>query len=123
MSRDITDRLAMFLEHEGHDAADVRRIALNMNQIEEYGPPPNPAKLTDSRSASYVQEYGDDSWELDAMDPAVMVQLIETTIHEVRDDTLWEAKVEEDRMGRRLLSAVSEQWDDIVDNLDDEDIG
>jgi len=120
MTRDITDRLSMFLEHEGHDAMDVRRIALNMDQIDEYNPPPNPAKLSDSRSTSYVQEYGDDSWELDALDPAVMARLIERTIHGVRDEALWNAKVEQDREGRRLLSTISERWDDIVGNLEDE---
>jgi hypothetical protein len=90
-----------------------------MDQIERYDPPPNPAKLTDSRASSYVREHGDDSWELDALDPTVMAELIEATIRGVRDERLWEAKVEEDREGRRLLSAVSEHWDAIVDELED----
>lgn len=119
MTRDITDRLALFLEHEGYSPADVQRIALNMDQIERYDPPPNPAKLTDSRASSYVREHGDDSWELDALDPTVMASLIEGAIHDVRDDLLWNAKVQEDEEGRRLLSEVSQHWDYIVDELED----
>jgi len=51
--------------------------ALNMNQIEQYNPPPNPAKLTDSRATQYIDEFGYDSWELDALEPQVISNLIE----------------------------------------------
>ncbi|KKL20583.1 hypothetical protein LCGC14_2454000, partial [marine sediment metagenome] len=71
MTRDIQDRLYMF----GSRVA-VRRIALDMKQVEKYSPPPNPAKTTDSRYAAYRDEYGDDSWELDALDPRVITELI-----------------------------------------------
>ncbi|GAI07386.1 unnamed protein product, partial [marine sediment metagenome] len=69
MSRDIQDRLYMF----GSRVA-VRRIALDMEQIEQYSPPPNPAKTTDSRYANYRDEYGEDSWELDALDPRIITE-------------------------------------------------
>jgi hypothetical protein len=50
MSRDIRDRLLLFLYGDGHDGDrfQVERIALNMDQVELYSPPPNPAKITDS---------------------------------------------------------------------------
>ena len=51
MTEDNRNRLRMFAEE--HDI-EVRRIALNMDQVEEYGPPPNPAKQTDSRYARYA---------------------------------------------------------------------
>ena len=47
-----------------------------MEQIEEFSPPPNPAKLTDSRCGSYIRKYGDESWELDALEPRVITELI-----------------------------------------------
>jgi len=56
MTRDIRDRLETFLA-----PASVRRVALNMDQIEEYSPPPNPAKATDSRFVGYEEQYGDES--------------------------------------------------------------
>lgn len=55
---------------------EVQRIALNMDQVRQYNPPPNPAKVTDSRFASYQAVYGDQSWELDALQPAVLDALI-----------------------------------------------
>ena len=75
MTRDIRDRLYVF----GAEV-DVRRIALNFDQVQKYNPPPNPAKTTDSRYAGYLSEYGEDSWELDALEPKVLSGLIDNTI-------------------------------------------
>lgn len=63
MTRDNEDRLSQFAGM----LVEVRRIALNMDQVELYNPPPNPAKLTDCRATKYIEEYGDESWELDAL--------------------------------------------------------
>ena len=56
MTRDIQERLAMF-----GAATVVRRIALTYDQVQAYNPPPNPAKLTDSRCKAYIERYGDES--------------------------------------------------------------
>lgn len=75
MTRDIQNRLSQF-------GARVRiiRIALNMNQVEEYGLPPNPAKITDTRARAYVAKYGNESWELDALEPSMIDRLIEDNV-------------------------------------------
>ena len=70
MTRDIQERLQMF----GADVY-VKRVALTMNQIGTYNPPPNPAKITDSRASKYIDEYGNESWELDALEPQVITDL------------------------------------------------
>lgn len=96
MTRDNQDRLNLF---HGYSQTEVRRIALNMDQINEYNPPPNPAKVTDARFESYSQRYGDESWELDALEPQVLVDLIRETIGEYVDDDAWaerEEQLEED---------------------------
>jgi len=75
MVRDIQERLLMF----GANVV-VEKIALTMDQVEEYNPPPNPAKLTDTRSNAYIEKHGDESWEVDALPPDVLHQLIEDAI-------------------------------------------
>lgn len=106
MTRDNTDRLSMF----AREGVDVRRLALNMSQIEQYRPPPNPAKETDSRHADYSAKYGDESWELDALEPTVIDNLIEREIRGLIDDDLWdEAKEKEDANGAALKS-VADNW-------------
>lgn len=78
-------RLTMFAQHP----IEVRRIALNPDQVTKYNPPPNPAKESDSRYAAYVREYGESSWELDALDPSVLAELVRTEVKKMIDRSTW----------------------------------
>lgn len=61
---------------------EVKQIALNMEQIKEFNPPPNPAKLTDPRAKWYITKFGQVSWELDSLPPEVLIELAEKGILE-----------------------------------------
>lgn len=124
MTRDIRERLALFVGDAGGDVewpVDVRRLALNMDQIEEYGPPPNPTKMTDTRATWYVQQYGATCWELDALEPAVIAQLIRDAVMELRDEDLWQEAVDEEAQHRSHLAAVSKNWDTVVESLPEDE--
>jgi len=99
MTRDIIERLDLFSQ----SFIEVDRIALNMDQIEQYGPPPNPTKLTDSRAESYVVKHGYDSWELDALDPMVMAELIRGKVEAVIDQNEWNMALEQEEYHHSLL--------------------
>ena len=107
MTRDIEERLSLFAEMR----VEVRRIALNMEQIQQYGPPPNPAKLSDSRASNYVYEYGRDSWELDALEPTVLTGLIEDEVLQIRDEDIWSQRVRQEGEHKRLLRAAAASLD------------
>ena len=94
---------------------DIDRIALNMDQVEEYDPPPNPAKLTDSRVDGYIAEYGESSWELDALDPSVLDALIEEHILALKDQDLWDEALAEQEAGREAMTACSTNWDEVAE--------
>jgi hypothetical protein len=113
MSRDIQDRFRIF----GCEA-DVHRIALNMDQVQQYNPPPNPAKMTDSRATGYVDKFGDESWELDALEPTVIGDLITKEVMDVRVESKWKAAVKIEKEMKAQLQKVSDQWDDIIDRLE-----
>lgn len=113
MSRDIADRIAMFTGKKLH----FERLALNMDQVEEYNPPPNPAKMTDVRADGYVAEYGDESWELDALDPTVLSDLVRNAVDTLIDKDKWQESVNEENEHKRLLGEVSERWDDLTEGL------
>lgn len=119
MSRDIFDRLELFMEAHGVESAKVRRIALNTDQIEQYGPPPNPAKVTDSRAPRYIDEFGHESWELDALEPTVLVDLITTEVNRVLDHDSWNKRYDEQEEHRTLLEKASDRWDELVNFLGD----
>ena len=107
MTRDIEDRLNLFLRHHvGHDV-EINRIALNMPQIEQYAPPPNPAKLTDSRCKGYMERFGDESWELDALEPAVLTALIQEAVASLRNQNSWDKSMSVETAHRKTLSRVA----------------
>jgi len=99
MTRDVSDRLEMFCR----SAVEVQRLALNWNQIEEWKPPENPAKQTDSRFMQYVELHGESSWELDAVEPATLAELCRSAIIKLRDEDLYqEALMREAEMKQEL---------------------
>jgi len=95
----------------------VHRIALNMDQVEQYNPPPNPAKQTDSRFASYEAEYGDESWELDALEPRILNDLIVEAITPCIRQS-WRQRREEEDQIKHQLALVSERWDEVTEMID-----
>lgn len=113
MTRDIGERLNMFGSYP-----DVRRIALNMSQVEEYNPPPNFAKVTDARFTSYQVLYGDDSWELDALDPATLHDLIVAEVMSLRDPELWNEAESEQEEERAQLMGIEDRWGDVIEFLE-----
>lgn len=75
MVRDIQDRLDEF-----GSSVEVIPIALTTAQIRQYNPPPNWAKITDPRAKWYIQEHGNTSWEVDALEPNVLHKLLQQHI-------------------------------------------
>lgn len=110
MTRDIAERLAMYLYNPltGEDysgSVSVDRIALTWDQIQQYDPPPNWAKTSDSRTANYVPVYGEEVWELDALSPQVIMDLIRDNIQSYIVPSIWEdnrQRQEEERDQLRL---------------------
>jgi len=102
MTRDIQDRLEMFWT-----SVSVERIALNLNQVHQYSPPPNPAKLTDSRCQEYIANYGEESWELDALEPKVLDELITDRIDEYTDYDLLEEAQKREKRERKVLTKIA----------------
>lgn len=111
MTRDITDRLAMFAEAP----VKVVRLALNMSQIEQYRPPPNPAKDTDARFEDYAREYGESSWELDALDPTVINDLIQNALDGIISKPRWKRSLREEAERRADLKTAARRWDEVVE--------
>ena len=98
---------------------EFTRIALNQDQIDLYNPPPNPAKSTDSRFQSYMNLHGDESWELDALEPQVLADLIRAKVDEIRDDNLYAKKQEQEFHEKEQLVKVSDNWSDVAEFVED----
>ncbi len=62
-------------------------------------------KLTDSRCGKYIREYGYESWELDALEPSVLDNLISETILCYLDKPLYDSMArKEDKIKDELLT-------------------
>lgn len=126
MTRDIDDRLQLFIGHHlrsrpnARASVEVRRIALNMDQVEQYDPPPNPAKTTDSRAADYIEQYGPESWELDALDPATLDALIRSHVENIVDVDRYQALEDAETEMRNDLTTAARRWDEVTEFLDSE---
>lgn len=107
MTRDNEERLSMF----SRDFVTVKRLALNYDQVEEYAPPPNPAKATDSRFEKYVQNFGDSCWELDALEPSVISEIVRSNINELTDPDAWQEREEEKAEHVEKLQNIADELD------------
>jgi hypothetical protein len=71
---------------------EVRRIALNIEQIEQYDLPEMDGKQTDSRASGFVAKHGRlVQVELDALDPEVLRGLYQGAIDELWDSDAYDA--------------------------------
>lgn len=112
MTRDIEARLTEFMEGDS-DRLEVRRIALNMGQVRTLNPPPNPVKLTDSRAEGYIRLFGRECWELDALPPATLHNLITTEIAGEVDMDMREERFEIEQRERGLLASAARRWPEL----------
>lgn len=92
MLRDVPERL---LEFGCPSDIDVRGIALTWAQIKQFKPPPNYVKrkddpklykdvdgsLADSRAQSYVEQFGEESYEVDALPPKDLDLITRTALN------------------------------------------
>jgi len=102
MERDIEDRLREFMCEP-----NIIRVALTKEQTEKYQLPPNPAKITDPRAKWYFEEYGNESWELDALEPSLLSSMVESEIRNLLDVEKYDKAVESEKLD---LEQLRKRW-------------
>ncbi len=107
MVRDVEDRL-LLLTRQGVEL-EVIKLAITQNQIAQYNPPPNPAKLSDSRAAAFIAQYGDSSYEVDALPPDVLSDIVRGAVEGAIDPGLWRQVMEEETLDKALLQEAADQ--------------
>lgn len=78
----------MFIQE--HDLFRVIPIGLTMAQIKQYNLPPNPAKITDPRAVGYIKKHGRISWEVDALNPDVLIGIVAANVEATIDMTKYQ---------------------------------
>lgn len=128
MIRDIRDRLTEFLkggctsyELYNNFSGDFSQtitdnfnlqivpVALTAEQISQYNPPPNPAKITDPRAKWYIKEFGKTSWELDAIDAIELRRIAEESVLKYIDIDKYNVWVNREKREIKQLSEFGEK--------------
>jgi len=109
MTRDIEERMFLL---SGRPVS-IERIALNFDQVEEYSPPPNPAKMTDTRAREYISDYGHECWELDALTPTVVRDLIEDKVKQYRNDKVYKKVLKQEKEYKKTLQHLADNWEKV----------
>lgn len=109
MVRDIRERGHTFL-NGGNPKLQIRykvtKLALTMDQVEQYRPPPNPTKLTDSRAKGFIDRYGYESWEVDALPPNILRDLITEALEDIIDMRAMQEHIDREKELREEVA----QW-------------
>jgi hypothetical protein len=106
MIRDIADRI---WEFRGDYNFSIVPIALTMEQIIDYAPPPNHAKITDPRAADYIIKQGDMSWEVDALKPEVLNRILTEAIENEINQSDYLHMIETEEEHRQKLIELKSQ--------------
>lgn len=108
MTRDIQERFEKFAH--GRIYLNVHRLALNYDQIEMWQPPENPAKESDSRFEAYAAQFGESSWELDAVDPSTLAGLVKDKIEDLIDWDIWNQVAEKEHAYKQELESLAKRY-------------
>jgi len=106
MTRDNTARLDLLSDRCG---IEVRRIALNPDQIEQYKLPPQFAKKGDVRLKGYERKHGHRyAWELDALKPDVLMEIVSAAVRPIINWEKWDAHMAREKASRKDMQRT---WD------------
>jgi len=109
MPNDLRSRLDTFSGYYDQ-THNIEHIALTLEQVQKYDLPPNPAKIKDSRAKVYIEKFGNESWELDALKPEKIVGLIEKEINTFRDEERWKVRLEQETNERAKLNEIADTF-------------
>jgi hypothetical protein len=110
MTQDNIGRLTDFIVHEigNVEKFELRRIALNMDQIQKYELPPDPAKKSDVRYKKYARKHGDGSWELDALNAKMLMKLTADEIKSHIDFYVWKESEKREEREKQIFKDAAD---------------
>lgn len=103
------------------DKFEIVPIALTSEQIKQYSPPPNPAKMTDPRSSNYVDEHGNTSYEVDALPPKVLNRILRDSIIGLMDLDEYQLSLDRQKAEKWLMKEAISKIDFTVDTKQSDD--
>lgn len=122
MTRDLQERLSTYVMNEGCVLdITVKRLALSIDQVNQYRLESNPTKKLDARSAKYVAEFGNECWELDAFPPDALATFVRQSVlneidHQIREESINRRESNRRRL-QEALAKFSEEYEELSDKI------
>lgn len=110
MIRDVEDRLRFMLGEGLSSGLTVTPICLNIKQVKKYKLPPNPTKMTDSRADGYIKEFGKTCWEVDALSPEVLTEIIDGNVEDIIDMDLYYEQLAQEEEDKKELTKLIKKY-------------
>src|SRR5215831_3048363 len=105
--QDLPTRL---FEYGAGEDVTVERIALTQNQVIGLPSFPVTDKRKDPRFRWFVANYGDQCWELDAMDPNDLRDVVEGSIRTLIEPKAWQRCEVINRVEQESLRSIIAKW-------------
>jgi len=86
----------------------IKRIALNFDQVQEYKLPENYVKIKDTRAKDYIERYGKKCYEVDALRPDILDQLIRQETEALIDMNIFRSRTNNEKEFVRKLQYIAE---------------
>ncbi len=111
-SRFLQKRMSVMTNHN----VELRRLALNADQIEKYELPPQPGKTRDPRFKGYHEKFKTEHvWELDALAPDVIEKIIEDGISDVIDTDVRAEYLDKQTEYSQTIETMADNYELIAD--------
>ena len=106
---DLPNRLAEY----GGDHVDLRRVTLKRGHLDNLPSFPASDKKKDTRYSWFVRRFGDRCWELDALDPNDLRNLIRKAIKDEIEPVAWQRCAVVEKAERESLRTVLDSWNSV----------
>lgn len=84
------------------------RVALTHDQVKEMDLLPAPVKLTDSRSSKFMAQNGESVYELDAIEPSKLKEIIESSVLFYFDQSIERERQQREMEGMETIKRILE---------------
>ena len=98
------------IKEYGGDHIELKRIALTADQTGSLRSFPAESKSKDTRFKWFITNYGNQCWELDAMDPRDLRRLVETEIDALIDHELWQQQEAHQEREKKSIEFLLRWW-------------
>jgi hypothetical protein len=95
----------------------LKRIALTYDQVKKFDLAPNPTKMICQGRESYVSQFGDECWELDALPPDELERIVDEAVNDHIDQKAWNKTAREIENEKKAIAGALKDEKKTIDRL------